>query len=136
MSVWAALESPLAEELLCHIDPRDKDASPEDDRQGAFVSRVKKQAPHLTVVAILNGERRGQWALNLARKLGAAWGFPDVMVLGAGRVCFLEFKNGTDSPPQHQIDRLNWLWRNSFPVGVFRRPDTAWQFLCERGFAT
>ena len=121
------LETPLKEAPLFYIEPRDKDAKSEDARQGEWVVSARRAG--LYVCAILNGEKRGQWAKNLARKLGAWWGFPDAIVLGRGFIAFIEWKDGTAMPKQHQIDCLNALHRMGFPVAVFRNPGPAMDWL-------
>ena len=132
--MWADLETPLSEAPLFFIEPRDNDPAPEEDRQGEAVATIRRTFPHARVVAILNGERRGQWALNLARKLGAWWGFPDLIVLAPRKIAMIEMKNGKDMPKQHQIDCMNWLHRSGFAVGVFRTADSAIAFLRREGF--
>ena len=129
---WTALESPLNEPPLFFIEPRDNDPRPEDARQNEGVTAARKSG--LYVCAILNGEKRGQWAKNLARKLGAWWGFPDVVAFGSGRfIAITEWKNGTDMPSQHQIDCMNVLHRLGFPVCVVRNADTWMDWLRDCG---
>lgn len=131
---WDALETPLYEEPLFHIDERDNDPASEDDRQGEF-ARIIRATPGVRIAAFLNDHNWGQKALNRARKLGAWWGFPDSGVLAEPRlIAFCEFKNGKRMPEQHQVDCLNALHRMGFPVGVFRRADSALAFLAEQGF--
>lgn len=124
-------ENPLDEPPLFYIEPRDKDPRPEDARQGEWVGKARKRG--LYVCAILNGEKRGQWALNLARKLGAWWGFPDAAVIGPKFIAFIEWKDGTSMPRQHQIDCMNALHRFGFPVAVFRNAGPAMDWLVEVG---
>lgn len=131
---WAALESehPLKAVPLFYIEPRDKDPRSETDRQQEGVTRARKAG--LYVCAILNGEKRGQWALNLARKLGAWWGFPDCIVFGPGRfIAIAEWKDGTEQPKQHQVDCMNLLHRLGFPVAVFRTADGFMNWLAQIG---
>jgi hypothetical protein len=132
MTAFDHLESPLHEAPLFYIEPRDRDPRAEDERQREWVVAARKSG--LYVCAVLNGEKRGQWALNLARRLGAWWGFPDAIAIGRGRfIAFLEWKDGTEQPKQHQIDCMNLLWRMGFPVGVFRTSERAMAWLDDAG---
>lgn len=128
------LDEPLTEEPLFHIDERDRDPASEDDRQGAFAALVRK-TPGLWIASVPNERGWGMRAWNRAKKLGAWWGFPDTIVTAEPRLAaMLEFKNGTRMPEQHQIRCLNALHRMGFPVGVFRRADSAMEFLRRHGF--
>jgi hypothetical protein len=133
MNLWADLETPLAEEPLFHIDERDRDPASEDDRQAEFVKRAR--AAGLRVAAVPNERQWGMKAWNRAKRLGAWWGFGDTIVFARERrVAVLEWKNGTRMPEQHQVDCLNALHRMGFPVGVFRRADSALAWLRAQGF--
>lgn len=123
----------LYEEPIFHIDARDNDPAPEEDRQAAFVKAARRSG--IKIAAVPNDGKRGQKARNLAAKLGAWWGFGDTVAFASGaKVAVLEFKNGRRMPEQHQIDCLNALARMGIPVGVFRRADSAIAFLHENGF--
>jgi hypothetical protein len=102
--------------------------------QTRFRSRCRIHCPGVSLVAIPNGAKRGQLAMNQARREGAAWGFPDMMALAPGKVAFLEFKaeKGVLSP--NQEDWQERLDRLGFPVGVFRDPESAIAFLRSHGF--
>lgn len=126
---FADMECDLDPEPLFHIDPTDKDKASELERQAAFVARFRKQCLGGAVVAVPNGSKRGQKALNQAKKEGAAWGFPDVIAILPGFTAYLEFKDGKKPPRPNQIDWLNWLTRANYPCGVFRTADTAMAFL-------
>lgn len=102
--------------------------------QTLFRSRCRIQCPQVSIVAIPNGGKRGQKALNQARREGAAWGFPDVMALAPGKVAFLEFKAEKGTLSANQEDWLDRLHTLGFPCGVFRDADKALAFLREHGF--
>jgi hypothetical protein len=102
--------------------------------QALFRSRAKMQCPRVRVVAILNAAKRGQKAMNQARREGAAWGFPDVMCLSQGRVAFIEFKAPKGKLSDNQADWLDWLTADGFPATVARDPDDALRFLRRNGF--
>lgn len=134
MNAWADLESSLDPVPMFHIDEKDSDPASEDDRQGAF-ARIIRATPGVQIAAILNDHNWGQKGLNRARKLGAWWGFPDSGVFAEPRmVAFCEFKNGKKMPERHQVECLNTLHGMGFPVGVFRRPESAIAFLAKHGF--
>lgn len=103
--------------------------------QTRFRSRVRIMCPGVSLVAIPNAAKRGQKAMNQARREGAAWGFPDMMALGpAGKVAFLEFKSAKGKLSDNQADWLAALERMGFPCGVFRTAEGALEFLRIHGF--
>lgn len=134
MNYWADLEAPLDEAPDFYIEPADKDPRGELKRVVEFRRELRMKAPQCRIVAVPNAGNRGQKALNQARSEGAAWGFPDLMVLHEGKVAFLEFKDGKKPPADHQIEWMNWLTRKGFAVGVFRTADRALTWLHEQGF--
>lgn len=102
--------------------------------QGIFRIRARMQCPAVRIVAIPNAAKRGQKAMNQARREGAAWGFPDVMCLAGGRAAFIEFKSAKGVLSDNQADWLNWLNGAGYPATVARDPDDALRFLREQGF--
>ena len=104
------------------------------DIQGLFRSRARMQCPGVRIVAIPNAGKRGQRAMNQARREGAAWGFPDVMCLCAGKAAFIEFKSAKGKLSDNQADWLGWLTGAGFPATVARDPDEALRFLRRNGF--
>lgn len=131
---WDAIETPLDEAPLFPIEAADWSEESEVRRVIAFRRTVRLHAPALSVVAVPNAANRGQWAINQAKKEGAAWGFPDLMVLAPGKVAFIEFKAGRTKPAAHQVEWLNKLHRLGFPCGVFRTSVGAMRFLREHDF--
>ncbi len=132
MNAFASLETPLDEPLdnEVHIDAKDKNPKPELERQAELVAAIKRNFARVKVAAVPNGGKRGQKALNQARREGAWWGFVDLLVIGRPQlVAFIEIKNGTEMPRQNQIDAINWLHRAGHHVGVFRRADSAVEWL-------
>ncbi len=92
-----------------------------------FRSRARMQCPAVRIVAIPNAAKRGQKALNSLRREGAAFGFPDCMMLWRPRgVAFIEFKRsdgGVISKNQGEwIERLKAM---GFPAAVHTCPDAA-----------
>jgi len=58
-------------------------------------------------------------------------------MLAIGSVPFipiLEWKSGTGAPKQHQVEWMNWLHCHGHKVGLFRKPETAIEWLFELGF--
>lgn len=135
MTSFDHLETPLDQAPLFFIEPRDKLPGTELARVKRFRSLFRKAFPGARLVAIPNGAQRGQGALNQARSEGAAWGFADMMAIGSGRAFpLLEWKSGTGTVKQHQVDWLNWLTERGHACGVFRQPKTAIGWLVEKGF--
>lgn len=101
----------------------------------AFKQRLYYAAPECSVVAVPNAAKRSMWAARQVKKEGLASGFPDVLVLGPGRlIAMVEFKRpgGTVSP--NQADWLARLHRWGFPATVARSADEAIEFLRGQGF--
>jgi hypothetical protein len=134
MNWYDALEAPpedLAPRFF--VEPRDKDPASEHKRQAEFVRRCRARGWNVT--AIPNARAWGMKAWNAAKAEGAEWGASDLIVTAQGGLtAFLEFKNGSKTPEQHQVDWLNRQHRMGFPVGVFRTADCAITWLLEQGF--
>ena len=129
---WADLETPLDPQPAFPIDATDRDEANELERQAMFVAKARRAG--LTVIAIPNGAQRGQKGLNQARREGATWGAPDLIVLAPESIAFLEFKNGKAKPKAHQVEHLNRLVALGFPCAVCRTADSALAFLAAHGF--
>jgi hypothetical protein len=99
-----------------------------------FRSRARIQCPAVAIVAVPNAAKRGQRAMNQARREGMAIGFPDVLCFWKGpAVAAIEFKaeNGKLSASQEEwLDRLNQM---GVPATVSRDPDHALAFLRAAG---
>jgi hypothetical protein len=107
----------------------------ESDIQCLFRSRARMQCPAVRIIAIPNGSKRGQRAMNQARREGAAWGFCDVMCLAPGaRAAFIEFKSATGKLSDNQVEWIDRLRDMGFPATVARDPDDALAFLRSAGF--
>jgi hypothetical protein len=101
--------------------------------QTLFRSRLRMRAPQVHCVAIPNAGARGQKALNQARAEGAAWGFPDVMLLWPGGVAFIEFKAAKGKLSDRQAGWLDRLQALGHPATVSRDPDEALVWLEQQG---
>lgn len=97
----------------------------EDAIRCRFRSRVRMQCPEVWIVGSTNAGKRGQRALNQARREGAVWGFPDDTVLWPGGVAFIEWKTPRTKPDDRQLDVHARLRRMGFPVLVCSDPDEA-----------
>jgi hypothetical protein len=129
------IECPLEEKPLFFCEPRDRDPASELARVKAFRKLFRKHFPGARLVAIPNGGERSQWQLNLVRSEGAAWGFFDLLAIGAAPwIAIMEWKSGTGALRPHQVAWGNWLQRRGHLVGMFRKPETAVAWLFERGF--
>ena len=98
--------------------------------QTLFRSRCRIQCPAVAVIAIPNAAKRGQKAMNQARREGAAWGFPDVLCLWKGPgIAAIEFKAADGKLSDNQAEWLDRLAEIGIPATVSRDPDHALQFL-------
>lgn len=102
--------------------------------QTLFRSRAHMRCPAVRVVAIPNGEKRGQKSLNRAMREGLAIGFPDVMCIAPGKIAFIEFKAEKGVVSDRQKGWLEQLNALGFPAVVARCPDAALRFLQANGF--
>lgn len=112
-----------------HIDPRDKLGRDEISVQTSFRRDMRTLAPEVMLVGIPNAGKRTQWEAGQRSKEGMVPGFPDMVALHNGTVCFLEFKSGAGAIKDNQIDTLNALTRQGFAVGVFRSEVSALSWL-------
>lgn len=134
MNAWADLEAALDPVPVFPIEGTDKVACSELQRVKRFRKLMKRRAPDCRVIAVPNAGARGLKALNQARAEGAAWGFPDLMILWNGRAAFIEFKNRNGKPKDHQVEWMNWLVGAGFPCAVFRTAEAACDWLAEHKF--
>lgn len=120
----------IADRLPFHVDKRNtKDKRDEATIQARFRSRMKMLAPSVFLVAIPNAGKRTAWERKARAREGLVPGFPDMLAMFDGRTAALEFKSGIGSLSDQQIDTLNKLAAQDFPVGVFRSEDTAVEWL-------
>lgn len=119
----------IGSQFVFHVDPRNKDTRDELAIQVAFRRAIIMTAPEVMLVGVPNAGKRSQWESRQRSKEGMVPGFPDLIALHRGMACFLEFKTGSGSLSDNQIDTLNALARQGFPVGVFRSELTALSWL-------
>lgn len=130
MSVAEAL---MGDEDDIILAPRKRRGSPEAAIQRAIVQRMIWHG--CKVVAIPNEGKRSVRAGRAMRGTGLAKGAPDLMVLRAGRIGFLEVKapKGRLSPAQVQMHAD--MARHGFRVHVVRSQDEAVDALRSEGWA-
>lgn len=120
----------IADRLPFHVDKRDpSNDQSEASIQARFRGRMKILAPEIILFAVPNAGKRTAWERRERGREGMLPGFPDMGALYDQRAAFLEFKSGTGSLSNVQIDTLNRLAAQDFPVGVFRSADTAVEWL-------
>ena len=113
-----------------HTDPRNNQCDKQEVAiQASFRSKMRMDAPHIMLVGIPNSGKRTAWEARERSKEGMVPGFPDMLAFHDGRVAALEFKTGKGSLSDKQKDTLNRLVRQRIPVGVFRSPETAYEWL-------
>lgn len=109
-----------------HIDPRNAQGEKDELHvQVRFRNLMRTLAPEVMLVAVPNAGKRTAWEGRQRGREGMVAGFPDLIAMHNGRTALLEFKSGTGSLQDNQIDVLNRLVRLDFPVGVFREAETA-----------
>lgn len=97
--------------------------------------RCRHIAPAVCLVAVPNGGRRGQRALNQAMLEGLKIGFPDLIALAPGGMCaFIEVKAEKGRVDPNQADWHERLQRWGFPCAVIRSVDEGEAFLRFHGF--
>jgi hypothetical protein len=126
-------DEPLTQAPEFPVEPRDKDPRSERSRQSQLVRQLRKSG--LKVHATPNARDWGPKAWNDAMAEGVEWGAADLTVNGpGGRTAYIEMKNASEKPKQHQVDWLNSRHRLGFPVAVARSAGWAIEFLRGAGF--
>lgn len=131
---WTDLEGSLKPEPAFFVEKPDgrKELS-ELDRQGWFVSFMRRTQPHITVFANVNAGKRGPKAANQARKEGllpgvfdltVAWDINDATKPGAPTIAFAEYKGYSAAGQAGKLTDAQIEWGNSmaakgFPIACF-----------------
>lgn len=130
------LESPLRPVLdpRVFVEPKDKDPAPELDRQGAWISFMRRHARRVLAFAIPNGTHIAtRWGRNKADREGRYTGFPDTGAAWDRVTAYLEWKDGRDGPTPAQIECLNKLVAMGHPCAVVRTREGANNWLISQG---
>lgn len=106
------------------IEPKDKDPTPEFDRQVAFLSAIHRLAPSIDVIAVPNAGKASDWERVRRWREGARRGALDLVICWNRGVMFAEFKDGQKMPTRDQRERLNRYYRMGHWTGVYRKPET------------
>lgn len=102
--------------------------------QTTFRSRAQILCPAVSIVAVPNAAKRGQKAMNQARREGAAWGFPDVMCFWRGKgIAAIEFKTAKGRVSENQAEWIERLNDMGVPAAIMRDADEAIGFLRAHG---
>lgn len=102
--------------------------------QTLFRGRARIQCPGVTIVAVPNGAKRGQKAMNQALREGMRPGFPDVMCFWSMKgIAAIEFKDAKGKLSLQQVEWLAHLNQLGIPAICSRDPDHALAFLRECG---
>ena len=137
LDAFAALEK--LDDEPWFIEPKDKDPTPELDRQVAFLSELGRDAPAIDALAIPNAGRSTDWERLQRWREGARGGALDLVLsweptsANDRGIFFAEFKDGQKMPTRAQRDRLNMYFRRGFRCGVYRRPKTLIAHLRDAG---
>jgi hypothetical protein len=113
-----------------YVEKTDKDPTCEEVRQAEYVATVRKNFRALKVFAVPNAGRRTMWEANKVKREGLSKGWPDTGTCwDNGRTAWIEWKDGRGSLGDDQIETLNWLHDQGFPVAVCRTAYGALLFL-------
>lgn len=133
---FRAMETPLKPVLdpRVYVEPKDKGAASELDRQGAWVAFIHRYACRVLVYAVRNGAHIASTSgRNKAKREGLYTGFPDTGANWDGGLAYLEWKDGRGDPSDAQIDCLNRLVAMGYPCAIVRTLETANRWLIEQG---
>lgn len=131
------VESTLHPDIF--VEEKDLDPTPENERQGAFLSLAAKLAPSVDVVAIPNAGKATDWERLERWREGARAGALDLLITwqptkpGDRGVFFAEFKSGKKMPTPAQRERLNRYHAMGHGCGVYRRKETLLRHLRDAG---
>ncbi|WP_294138279.1 hypothetical protein [Sphingomonas sp.] len=115
-----ALDAPLKERPLFPVEPKDRDPASELDRQVSLDSLLRVVGPSITSWAVVNAAKRGLKAQRQAKREGLTAGVFDKHYAWNHGLAFLEWKDGTGSLSQAQIDWGNLMHRLGFRVACVR----------------
>lgn len=112
------------------IEAKDKNPTPEFERQLAVLRLVKTLAPAVDAIAIPNAGKSTNWQRIRRWREGAKAGALDLFFTWKPTrpddrgSFFAEMKDGREMPTREQRDQLNLYHRQGHRCGVFRTADT------------
>lgn len=112
-------EAPSALDPRVWVEPKDRLALSEIQRQAQAVAYLRRHARRLVVFAVPNAARLAGDKLRQHRE-GAVYGAADLVCLWAGGVAFVEMKAGRTMPRANQVAFLNGLAARDHHVAVAR----------------
>jgi len=125
-------EAPMRATLnpAIYVEKTDTDPTCEEVRQAEYVATVRKNFRKLRVFAVPNAGRRTMWEAAKVKREGLSKGWPDTGTCWEhGRTAWIEWKDGKGRPDESQIETLNWLYEQGFPVAICRTAYGALMFL-------
>lgn len=131
-----ALDAPLKPVLdpRVYVEPKDRGAASELDRQGAWVNFIHRYAHRVLVYAVRNGAHIATRGGRIkAKREGLYTGFPDAGANWEGGLAYLEWKDGRGDPSDAQIECLNRLVAMGHPCAIVRTMEAANRWLVEQG---
>lgn len=129
---WAALASPLKPELdpRVYVEPRDRNPASEFDRQSAWIAFMHRHAKRVLVFAVPNGTNiASNWGRRKVKREGLYTGFPDTGAVWTGATAYLEWKSGSGTADDAQIECLNRLVEMGHLCAVVRTTEGACRWL-------
>ncbi|GGB14918.1 hypothetical protein GCM10011380_00410 [Sphingomonas metalli] len=118
---------------LFPVEPRDKRPASELSRQTAFLRLLRMQAPGVMAWAVPNAGKRGLKAQAQARSEGMTSGVFDVHVAWNHGTAALEFKSGTGTLSDNQVEWGNAMHERGHRVACVRTPEAALELLSHWG---
>jgi hypothetical protein len=90
---------------------------------------IHRLGPKCVAWAVPNGGKQSDWERIRGWKSGTVTGALDITVLWPGGCAFIEMKSGSGAVSPGQRDMLNRLRRAGHSCAVFRKPETALDWL-------
>lgn len=132
-AIFDDLDAPLKPVPHFTIEPTDKGAASEIERQTSFLAMLRICAPDVMAWAVPNGHNRGFKDRVKAKKEGLRAGVPDLTLCWNHGTAFLEFKDGKGKPQDNQTELLNYLHDAGHRCAIVRTPEFALRLLAEWG---
>lgn len=115
-----ALDAAVTLHPAIYVQPKDRGPASEDDRQTVVVATLRRTCKAVRVFAVPNGGKRTQWAARKAKREGMSKGWPDLGIVYADGIAWVEMKAARTMPDDDQVETLNWLHARGHHVAVCR----------------